>query len=152
MPNSQLDNTNGKESLINSGCIETSTKLKKEERLMLIYNTLRKIIKKTNPKLAGVETVFFTKNEKTAFTVSEARGVIILLLKQLEIPIKELTPLQVKVAITGYGKAGKKQVGFMVSKILCLQQELKPDDVSDAAAVAITSLSIVLLTLPRSDT
>lgn len=136
-----VDNLSGKERLIESGCIITSSKLQKAARFLQISQELKKIISQTKPQKAAIETVFFAKNVKTAITVAEARGVILVLLKELSIDIKEFTPLEVKIALTGYGRAEKKQVEFMVGKILDLKQKLRPDDVADAAALAIAAIA-----------
>src|SRR3989344_4139209 len=120
------------------GCIETLAKLDSSERLKQIYNTLTKIIEKYNPDALAVEELFFNTNAKTAFIVGQARGVILLAAGQKNIPIATYTPLQVKMAITGYGRAEKSQIGQMVKVLLKLKEIPKPDDVADALAVALT--------------
>lgn len=136
-----IDNLSGKECLVESGCITTSPKTEKALRFLEISRKLEKIISKTKPRKAAIETIFFAKNVKTAITIAEARGVILVLLKKLGIDIEEFTPLEVKIALTGYGRAEKKQVEFMVEKILALKQKLGPDDIADAAALAIAALT-----------
>lgn len=119
------------------GCIKTSPELNPAERLSLIRKELVFIIKKYNPDRAAVEKLFFTKNVKTAISVSHARGVVLETLNAHFLPAYEYTPLQVKQAITGYGKADKTQVQKMVRILLSLKEIPKPDDAADALAVAI---------------
>lgn len=98
---------------------------------------MNELIEKFKPDLAGIETLIFCNNAKTVMSVGEARGVVRLALEQNSIDIKEFTPLQVKNAVTGYGKASKEQVQKSV-KIICNLKEIpKPDDAADAIAVAI---------------
>ena len=113
-------------------------KLEPSERLKQIYNSLTKIIEEYNPDALAVEELFFNTNAKTAFIVGQARGVILLSAAQKNIPIMTYTPLQVKMAITGYGRAEKSQIGQMVKVLLKLKEIPKPDDVTDALAVALT--------------
>jgi crossover junction endodeoxyribonuclease RuvC len=123
--------------LIDYGCIITKPKLKDSERLLILAKELKKIIKKDKPDLMAVEDIFFFKNLKTAIKVSQARGVILLVGQQEKIPIFEYTPLQVKQAVVGYGRAEKKQIQEMVKILLKLKETPKPDDAADALAVAI---------------
>ena len=124
-------------SLIDYGCITTSAKLTTAERLTILYKELKKIINKYKPNIASVEKLFFCKNIKTAITVSQARGVILLTINKAGIPIFEYTPLEIKQAITSYGKAEKIQVQKMVKILLKLKKIPKPDDAADALATAI---------------
>jgi len=119
------------------GSIQTNSKLSLSERLVLLNNELNQIIKKYQPKIAGVEELFFFKNVKTALIVGHARGVILLNIKNNNLILKEFTPLQVKQAVSTYGKASKLQVQKMVKMILNLKELPKPDDAADALAVAI---------------
>lgn len=123
--------------LIDYGCIETSKDSPTGDRLKIIQKELRKIIKRYKPKKIGLESLFFFKNQKTAMKVAQAYGVIILTITQEKIPIIELTPLQVKQGMVGYGRAEKSQVQKMVQKFLKLKEIPKPDDAADALAVAI---------------
>ena len=118
------------------GCITTSPKLSLENRLSKIYQDLKKIIKKHRPDKIAIEQLFFCKNVKTALKVGQSRGVIYLLAAQGKIPIYEITPLQVKQAVTGYGRAEKKQVQVMMKMILNLKHLPEPDDAADALAIA----------------
>lgn len=122
---------------IDYGCIEISQK-STPKKLLEISKKLQKILKKHQPKILAVEKLFFTKNVKTAISVSEARGVIILEALKNNLKIVELTPLQVKIALTGYGKAPKTQIAQMVKLSLGLKKIPKPDDTTDALAIAIT--------------
>ncbi len=122
----------------NYGCIETFSKEKTELRLLAIYNSILEVIQKYNPDALSIEELFFNTNSKTAFVVGQARGVILLTGAQKNIPVSIYTPLQVKVAITGYGRGDKTQIGRMVKTILKLKEIPKPDDISDALAVALT--------------
>lgn len=120
------------------GCIETSPKKVVSKRLEEIYLEISKIIKKYKPDEFSIEELFFNNNAKTAFVVGQARGVILLAAAQNNLNIGIYTPLQVKLATTGYGKAEKTQVGKMVKAILSLKEIPKPDDTTDALAIAIT--------------
>jgi len=118
------------------GVISTSSKETEIKRLLEIRRDLTAIIKKWQPDSACIESLFFATNAKTAMTVGQARGVILLTLAENKLPIVEITPLQVKMATTGYGKAEKSQVQKMIVKILKLKKIPKPDDAADAAAIA----------------
>ncbi|MBI2448310.1 crossover junction endodeoxyribonuclease RuvC [Candidatus Microgenomates bacterium] len=119
------------------GVIITPAKQNQSVRLAHIFSELNLIIKKTKPDVVAVERLFFINNAKTAMTVGEARGVILLAIEKANLPLYEYTPLQVKQALTGYGKAEKKQIQLMVKQILRLKETPKPDDMADALAIAI---------------
>lgn len=119
------------------GSIKTSAKLYVPDRLEIINIELTKIIKKYKPSLLSVEELFFCNNVKTAIVVGQARGVVLLTAKQNNISLVEFTPLQVKQAVSTYGKASKMQVQKMVKLLLNLKEIPKPDDAADALAVAI---------------
>ena len=120
------------------GCIETSSKKDVALRLEEIYKETTAIIKKHKPQMLSIEELFFNTNAKTAFVVGQARGVVLLCASQNNLEIGVYTPLQVKIALTGYGRAEKFQIGNMVKTILKLKNIPKPDDSADALAVAIT--------------
>jgi crossover junction endodeoxyribonuclease RuvC len=120
------------------GCIETSKETASQERLVDVYRQVCALIKKYKPDVLAIEELFFTNNAKTAFKVGEARGVIILAGAIQKIPVFSYTPLQIKIAVTGYGQADKTQVGRMVKVILKLKESPKLDDTVDAIAVALT--------------
>lgn len=120
------------------GCIETEVNSETPGRLFAIYDEITNIIKEYKPEVMAIEELFFNKNVKTALTVGQARGVIILAAAQHNLKIAIYTPSQVKSALTGYGKAEKPQVGKMVKVLLHLQEVPKPDDTADALAIAVT--------------
>jgi len=120
------------------GCIETSSKKEVPQRIKEIYEQIIKIVDDYSPEALSIEELFFNTNAKTAFVVGQARGVILLAASQKNMAISIYTPLQVKIALTGYGRAEKNQVGQMVKILLSLKEVPKPDDVADALAIAIT--------------
>ena len=128
----------GKTSLVDAGVIRTPAKEDNAVRLLTIYEELSDIIASTKPTVMSVEKLFFAQNVTTAMTVAQARGVVLLCGKQSGMEIFEYTPLQIKMAITGYGRADKKQMQEMVRVILGLQEVPKPDDCADAIAAALT--------------
>ncbi|MDP2637316.1 MAG: crossover junction endodeoxyribonuclease RuvC [bacterium] len=119
------------------GCIETPKTLRAEQRLLLLEKGIQKLLKQYKPDALAIERLFFFKNLKSALPVSEARGVVLLCAAKKKLPIVEFAPLQAKMAITGYGRADKKQMQAMVQKLLSLPTIPKPDDAADALAVAI---------------
>ena len=121
------------------GAITTSSKARPEDRLLKIYDDLSDIIARTNPDVMGIEQLFFNRNTTTAIPVGQARGVVLLAAAKNSLAIIEQTPLQVKQAVTGYGKADKGQVTDMVKKLLALKDTPKPDDAADALAIAISA-------------
>ncbi|MFZ5559324.1 MAG: crossover junction endodeoxyribonuclease RuvC [Patescibacteria group bacterium] len=123
--------------LVKYGLITTPANLSTAKRLNKLHKELTFLMKKEKPKIIAVEDIFFFKNLKTAIKVSQARGVILLTAEKLKIPIFEYTPLQVKQAITSYGRAEKIQVQKMVKTLLNLKEIPRPDDAADALAVAI---------------
>jgi len=122
---------------VNYGCIETPKSDCFVDRLSDMRDELTKIIKKYKPTRMAVEELFFFKNLKTAIKVGQARGVILLTAVDNKLELDEFTPLQVKQAITGYGRAEKKQMQKMVQTILNLKHAIKSDDAADALAVAL---------------
>ncbi|MFA5780449.1 MAG: crossover junction endodeoxyribonuclease RuvC [Elusimicrobiota bacterium] len=123
----------------NCGVIKTPSSETLGKRLVIISLELEKIIQEFKPVAAAVEEIFFAKNVKTAITVSQARGAIVLTCAKMGLEICEFTPLQVKQALTGYGQADKSQVGFMVKNILKLKVLPKDDNTVDALAIGICS-------------
>ena len=121
------------------GAITTSSKARTEDRLAKIFDGIDALIKNKRPDIMGIEQLFFNRNVTTAIPVGQARGVVLLAAAKNDLPIVEQTPLQVKQAVTGYGKATKEQVIYMVTKLLNLVAPPKPDDVADALAVAVAS-------------
>ena len=128
---------NGRFAPLAYGSIQTKAGQKTEDRLKQVYDGLCSIIEKYRPDVMSIEELFWNTNQKTGIVVAEARGVILLCARQADIPIFEYTPLQVKQAIVGYGRAEKKQVITMVTAFLGLKEPPKPDDTADALAIAI---------------
>ena len=118
------------------GCLETPKMMPQSERLSFLHRALTELIAKHQPELVGVEKLFFQKNVTNAMTVSEARGVALLALQEANVVIAEYTPMQVKLAATGYGGADKRQVQDMVKRLFLLKEIPKPDDAADAPAIA----------------
>jgi crossover junction endodeoxyribonuclease RuvC len=133
-----LEKGTGKESLVFSECFITSIKEKHENRLKLIGLEIERIIKKYQPEAMGIETLFFKTNAKTAMKVSEARGIMLYEAAKNNLKILEFTPLQIKVAVTGYGKSDKDQVTEMVKRLIKITEPIKYDDEYDAIAVGLT--------------
>lgn len=128
----------GKAALVDAGVIRTRPHQPLDERLVEIYASIEEIIKDTRPTTAAIEKLFFAQNVTTAISVSHARGVAMLVCKQAGLEVFEYTPLQIKQAITGYGRAEKSQIQEMVKILLNLKEVPKPDDCADALACAIT--------------
>lgn len=120
------------------GCIETPAGSAIQLRLGSIFHSILEIIEKYDPDMIVIEELFFNTNAKTALIVGQARGVILLSAAEKKIPIFVYTPLQVKMAVTGYGRAEKMQVGKMVKTLLNLKVIPSPDDITDSLAVALT--------------
>lgn len=133
-----IDVVNGKAALVDAGVIRTPAKEDDAVRLETIFDELTEIIKETKPTQMSVEKLFFARNVTTAMTVAQARGVVLLCGMQAGLTIHEYTPMQIKQAVTGYGRAEKKQIQEMVRVILQLKEIPKPDDAADALAAAIT--------------
>ena len=123
--------------MLEYGIISTPAKNPMEKRLEMIYDNLQELLQKWQPDQAAVEELFFNQNITTAITVGQARGVLLLCCAQNNVPLAEYTPLQVKQALVGYGRADKKQMQAMVKAILNLETVPKPDDTADALAAAI---------------
>ena len=132
-----VDAVANKLSAVQYGCIRTDKDTPQAKRLLQVYDTVKQLIHKYNPQAVAIEKLFFHRNVTTAMPVSQARGVIILCAAQNCLPIAEYTPIQVKQATVGYGKAEKSQVQHMVKLLLHLHEIPKPDDVADALAVAV---------------
>ena len=124
-------------SVLKYGAVLTSAGEKFSSRLGSIYSDINEIILKSKPDAISIEKLYFNTNTTTAIDVAQARGVILLAAAQNNIPIFEYTPLQVKSAVTGYGRAEKKQVMDMIKNILRLEKIPKPDDTADALALAV---------------
>jgi crossover junction endodeoxyribonuclease RuvC len=125
------------------GCIRTSVEKQSPERLLEIYNEINALFEKYAPGVIAVEKLFFNKNVTNAMSVSEARGVIFLAAQQKNIPIFEYTPNQVKQAITGSGRADKRQMQEMIKKLLDLNEIPEPDDAADGLSIALCHINIM---------
>ncbi len=130
----------GEISCMACGVIQTEAGLSQQERLLQLFNGLNRLIEQFEPASAGVETLFFQKNVKSAMSVSQARGVVLLCCALAGIPVFEYPPVAVKQAVAGYGKADKKQIQEMVKVLLQMDTIVKPDDAADALAIAICHL------------
>ncbi len=130
-----------KNELIDYGAILTEPKQGISKRLEILYESLCEVIDNYQPNIMAVESIFYFKNQKTVINVSQARGVILLAGQHKQLPSFDYTPLQVKTAVTGYGRADKKQIQKMVKLIYGLEEVPKPDDVADAIAVATCHLN-----------
>lgn len=119
------------------GAVTTEAGMNFPQRLKCIYEDINFILDRFRPDFMAIETLFFTTNQKTAINVAQARGIVVLAAAQRNMPVFEYTPLQVKQAVVGYGKAQKNQVMDMTRRILGLAEIPKPDDAADALAIAI---------------
>lgn len=123
--------------VVDYGAITTEAGMEMPDRLKVLYNSLMELIVRHEPEVASVEELFFNTNAKTAILVGQARGVAVLACANSGLEIAEYTPLQIKQALVGYGRAEKKQVQQMVKTILNLKEVPKPDDTADALAAAV---------------
>ncbi len=128
----------GLHTLLASGCIKTDKAMAYEKRLIRLYNACKTLLKEHNPDFVAMESLFFATNAKTAMGVGQARGVILLACEQEGKKVVAYAPLQVKLAVTGYGKADKNQVKQMVKTLLHLSTRPFSDDTADAMAIALT--------------
>ncbi|MBR3386454.1 crossover junction endodeoxyribonuclease RuvC [Candidatus Saccharibacteria bacterium] len=124
--------------VLDYGAVTTRPGVPVPERLKELYESLLIVFNESKPDVVGIEKLFFSKNITTGIAVAEARGVILLVAAQKNVPIREYTPNQIKIALTGYGAANKTQMEEMVRVHLGLKQKPKPDDAADALATAIT--------------
>ena len=140
----------GKEILLYSECFKTSAKIPHHERLTLIGNKIKEVIKKYKPEALATEKLFFSKNQKTALLVAEARGVILYSASSQGLEIFEYTPASIKIAVTGYGKSEKRQIIDMVKKLIDVSDPnpsdgragKNSDDEFDAIAIGLTHFAI----------
>lgn len=127
--------------MVDAGVIRTTIGDNDASRLKELYDSMKELCEELKPDIASVETLFFAQNVTTGMAVSQARGVILLALEEAKIPIYEYTPLQIKMAMTGYGRATKAQIQEMVRVQLGLKNKPKPDDCADALAAALTHMA-----------
>jgi len=132
-----VERTGGSLRAVDYGCLTTSADSPLPDRLNQIHATVAELIETHKPDLLAVERLFFSRNAQSAFGVGQARGVVLLAAAQAGIPVREATPNEVKVGVTGYGSADKEQVGRMVAVILQLAEVPTPDDTADALAIAV---------------
>ena len=132
-----IEKTGNRFRAIDYGAITTDKDMPMPERLEVLYDELREIIREHNPEVASIEKLFFNTNTTTAINVGQARGVAILACIKGNLELAEYTPLQIKQALVGYGRADKKQIQFMVKTMLNLKAVPRPDDTADALAAAI---------------
>ena len=132
-----VESKGGNLRMVDAGCLTTKADAALPQRLLAIHAHLDEIIATHQPDIVAVERLFFSKNAQTAFGVGQARGVVLLAAAQAEVPVREATPNEVKVAVTGHGRAEKDQVGRMVAVCLGLAAPPHPDDTADALAIAI---------------
>ncbi len=134
----EKETSSSKEVLLYSDCFQTNKKDSFEIRLKKIGEELEKLIKEYKPKVLAIESLFFNSNQKTALKVSEAKGVIKYTALSKNLEVLEFTPLQIKIAITGYGRSDKNQVTSMLSHLINIKKEVKYDDEYDAIAIGLT--------------
>jgi len=145
-----VDRTGGTLRLVDAGCLETSADLGLPDRLLAIHRFLGELIARHDPAIVAVERLFFSRNAQTAFAVGQARGVVLLAAAETGRVVREATPSEVKVAVTGSGTADKEQVGRMVAVVLGLSAPPRPDDTADALAVAIWAANSERLGAPAA--
>lgn len=132
-----IDQTGHRLTPVQYGSIQTKAGVQTPRRLKQIYDAFAELLSQYKPDVVAVEKLFFNRNVTTAFTVGQARGVLLLAAEETGVGITEYTPLQVKQAVVGYGKAEKRQIQEMVKMLLNLSEIPRPDDVADALGVAI---------------
>lgn len=132
-----IEYKNNRYRTLEHGAITTKAGVDFNRRLEIVYDSVSHVLAQTRPDAMSIEKLFFTNNKTTGIGVAEARGVILLAAQQARVPVFEYTPVQVKMAVTGYGKALKPQVMEMTRRLLCLKEVPRPDDTADALAVAI---------------
>lgn len=136
-------------SIVRCGCIVTPAGTAMPLRLEELARDLRELVRAEQPEAAAVEELFFAKNSRTAASVGHARGVILLVLRELGLPVFEYNPRKVKIALTGFGSADKYQMQHMVQRLLKLRALPKPDDAADALAIALCHLQTMPMPVQR---
>jgi len=138
-----VEKNNGKEVVIHSDCLRTSATLPFHERLRLLGASAEALLHEFAPDAVALEDVYFANNAKTAMKIAEVRGMLLYIASSHGLPVHEYTPLQVKVAVTGYGKSDKTAVTLMVTKLVQIPKKKRVDDELDAIAVGLTCLASV---------
>ncbi len=133
-----IETNGGSYSLMDYGALRTKPGFTDAERLSSLYDQCVQLLTEKRPDQIGIEKLFFNRNVTTAVPVAQARGVLLLACAQAGLPVAEYTPLQVKQALTGFGRAEKSQIQYMVARLLKMKTIPKPDDAADALAIAIT--------------
>ena len=136
-----LEKENGQEKLLFSTCLKTNSAETFQERLAQLTSEFRAVAKKWKPDCVAIEKIYFNKNQKTATRVAEAKGAIIEASSSLGLKVHEYTPLEIKMATTGFGRASKKQVEEMVKKLVRIDKKIQEDDEYDAIACGLTCLA-----------
>ena len=137
-----MEKTIKKVKVITYGCITTAPKQPIQKRLSIIFNKLDQLATQHKPKTMILESLFFNNNQKTAIAVGQAQGAMLLVAARHQMTVEYVTPLQIKMALTGYGRASKSQIQKMVTQLLGLKKVPTPDDTADALACGLTYLSI----------
>ncbi len=130
-----------KEKVLYSDCFKTSAKLDFEERLHTLGAEVERLITLYQPEQLSIETLFFQNNQKTAMRVAEVRGAILYIAKKAGLVVREFNPIQVKVAVAGYGQGDKRAVTAMVTKLVTIEKDIRHDDEYDAIAIALTAFA-----------
>ena len=136
-----VEKVKGTETLVYSDCLQTDKSFPYEERLHQLGEKIEEVIQKFKPEIFASESLFFTKNQKTAIDVAGVRGMLFYISKKYKLTLFEYTPLQIKIAVTGYGKSDKKQVMAMLTRLIKIEKKIKLDDEYDAIAVGLTCLA-----------
>lgn len=136
-----VEREHSKERLVFSDCVRTSASLPFEDRLAELGRAAERYIEEYQPHEVALEEVFFAKNEKTAVKIAEVRGVLTFVARKAGIVVRQFTPLEVKVAVTGYGKSEKSAVLLMVQRLVKMPQKKRLDDEIDAIAIGLTCLA-----------
>ncbi|MFH1402403.1 MAG: crossover junction endodeoxyribonuclease RuvC [Patescibacteria group bacterium] len=134
----EKENSSAKETLLYSDCFQTSSKDDFEKRLWQIGQEISKIIKKYRPTVLAIESLYFNTNQKTALLVSETKGAVKYIALEKKLKIFEYTPLQIKIAVTGYGRSSKNQIISMTKNLISINKKIKYDDEYDAVAIGLT--------------
>jgi crossover junction endodeoxyribonuclease RuvC len=137
-----VDRTGGRLRAVDYGCFVTSADTPLPDRLLAIQDHLTELLDLHRPSVMAVERLFFSRNVQTAFAVGQARGVVLAASARARVPVREATPSEVKVAVSGDGRADKEQIGRMVQLVLGLEKVPAPDDAADALAIAIWAANV----------
>lgn len=135
-----LEKKDGREIVLFSDCIKTSPKIPHSERLAILSRAVEACVKEWKPNVCAIESLFFGKNRKTAILVAEARGAVLSIVSRLGLLVFEYVPSAVKIAVTSHGGSDKRQIEFMLGKLVSIEKEIEHDDEYDAIAVGLTHL------------